>query len=700
MWTQGQAEENQYWFPGFDDPSDVATIETRVTVEAPYTVVGNGALVDRTENPDGTLTWTHRLDVPIPTNLVSLAVGEYGVLEDEAEGVPILSYAPVDRMEEAPLAYRDTGRMLSLFAEWNGTPYAYPVYRQVAVGHYLFGGMENAAASTLTDRTLHGPADHGTYRSDELIAHELAHQWWGNRVSVRRWSDEWMSEGFATWFETLWWEHSEGEARAAWHRRDNLSWYLGEAEQYVRPLVTRYYDHEDDLWDGHGYSKGFWVAHMLRRELGDDGFRAFLRVMTAEHARPIETEELRLAAERVSGLALDGFFEQWVYRGGHPELEASWDWDDRTDRVRLRLAQVQETNELVPLFSVPLRVDLTGDDWHRTETVTFDRAEAEFLFEAPERPRMVELDRDFEVLRTLSFDKSLAEWIRQLRESPSAASRWAAAEALGEWEDDRATRALVEALRDEDEFFGVRVLAAEALAERPVPEGRSALLGILGEAPDVVREAAAKALGAWEDGTVVGALAGLTREDPAAQVAGAAAEALGEIGTDEAVDALREALARDSWRETVRAEALRALGRIEDGVEPGDVLGYAAPGHALPVRTAALGAASRLAADLDEEDPARMAVLDRARAALQDPIIQVRSSGARALGRLGGDEAREALRLRARVDEHPSVRRAIRRAEESLERGDEMETLRDRIDELEEENRRLEEALEETGRGG
>jgi len=669
IWTQGEAEENHYWFPCYDNPGDRGTSEQFITVERSLTVAANGRLVDRRENADGTDTWHFRLDVPHPAYLQALAVGEYRILRADAGGTPVLSYVRPSRFDWAERSFGESAAMIELFEKLLGFPYPYSIYRQVEVEEYLFGGMENTTVTILTGRTLHDEEVAKAYGSESLVAHEIAHQWLGDYVSPRTWAHTWLNEGFATYLETVYWENRVSLERARWDVYKAQESYLSEdRDHYRRPMVTAFYEHPDDLFDNVGYGKASAVVHMLRNRLGDREFWASLnRYLTEYGPGVVETGDLRRAAEAVSGQDLSRFFAQWAYQAGHPEFEVSWEWDAKASAARVTVRQVQAVDARTPVFRVPLDLDFTGTGWHRTLRVWSDAPATTFVLDLPGRPDFVEVDRENWILKTIDFDKPDPEWIRQLRRSPSVISRVRAASALGASESEAAVAALDHCLRNRSEFWGVRGEAASALAEQGGEYALRFLLTGLRSDNARVRKAVADALGELGDPAALIALDRLVTDDPSVQVAAAAVEAAGEIGGEEALSVIRAGLDRESWRNRVRASALDALGSMADPATLDWILAHAVPGSPMEVRESAVYSLGSLGAEMDAADPLLDTIRVRLESEMGAGIIQIRIAAAESLGELGA-KARPTLEGISASDDQPMVTRAARNALRDLDR--------------------------------
>jgi len=678
IWTQGSENENHFWFPCYDDPNDKMTTEEIVTAEPRFTVVGNGELVSRTEDPGGAITWHYRMDVPTSTYLISLVVGEFAEVKQEAEGVPILSYVPPDRVAAGGRSFDRTPDMLRMLADVAGMPYPYPVYRQTAVEDFLWGGMENIAATTLTAGTLHPAAEDATRSSESLVVHELAHQWWGDLLTVKNWSNIWLAEGFATYCESLYWERAYGADRMQWDLYQDLRSYLEESAGRRRPLVTRYYRATLDLFDGVAYQKGGLVLHMLRRELGDAVFFEVLRTYIREHrAGLVESSDLREVAARVSGRPLDRFFDQWVYAAGHPELTAVWSYDEASGLVRLDLRQVQKVDALTPLFRAPVEVDLTGEGWTRRFSVQLAGAEQHFSFRTPSRPELFELDRDESLIKTLEETKPMAAWIAQLRRSPAVISRVRAARVLGRTGGDRAVPVLGEVLRDATAFWGLRGEAALALADVGTETARAALEEASHDPEGRVREQVARARGRCADAGSVAGIRNLVLRDPVTDVRVAALEGLVVAKPAGTYDLLKTALGRDSWGDAVRRAAIRGFRALGDSRALDPVLPFVRAGEPLDTRVDACRTVGKLAADLKPDDPRRLRVREALETCLHDPKLRVVEAAAGALGTLGDPEAVPALERLAASDVHRYLLADAHNALEAIHARESRSTLTD-----------------------
>ncbi|MEY4179048.1 MAG: Aminopeptidase, partial [Planctomycetota bacterium] len=192
MWTQSEPEFARYWYPCIDTSADRLTSETVVTAAGPLFVLSNGALKSRTDNPDGTRTWHWVQEKSHVPYLMSVVVGDFEAYEQSWDGIPITSYVPRGKLALARPTFERTPKMMSFFSRKIGYRYPWPKYAQICVDEYSWGGMEHTSATTLNLGTLHDDQAHLDISSDNLIAHELAHQWWGNVVTCKDWGELWL----------------------------------------------------------------------------------------------------------------------------------------------------------------------------------------------------------------------------------------------------------------------------------------------------------------------------------------------------------------------------------------------------------------------------------------------------------------------------------------------------------------------------
>jgi len=432
FWTQGEAEDTHHWLPCYDYPNERATSEMIITAEKPLFVLSNGTLIETSEN-GSSKTYRWRMDAPHSSYLISLAAADFAVYHDRLGNLPLDYYVAkhVDEATARRLMGR-TPRMVRFYAEVTGQPYPYTKYAQVCVPDFLAGGMENITATTLTDTALRDEIEVLEGDGDGLIAHELAHQWFGDLVTCKDWSHLWLNEGFASYFDPLFVEIDRGEDAFRLAMHGALEGYLSSDRGYRRPIVEARYTSSESMFDGVTYAKGACVLHALRGLLGNEVWWKGIRHYVAAHKfQVVETDDFRKAMEAASGKKLDWFFDQWAYKGGHPELKVRWRFEDADKSVRVQVRQTQQLDDQTPIFRLPTTLEITEDVGKtRVVPIVIDGASQEYIIPCAARPKMVLIDPEGWLIKELDFEKTSQENRFQLEHAACVLARLGAARAL------------------------------------------------------------------------------------------------------------------------------------------------------------------------------------------------------------------------------------------------------------------------------
>ncbi len=699
VWSQGESTYNSCWFPCFDHPNERQTTELLVTAPKNFQVSSNGRLVERRENPaDSTATWHWLQDKPHVAYLVSMIVGEFHVERETWRGRPVEYWVHPTYADQVAWSFRNTTRMLDFFSDAIGVEYPWDRYAQICC--YGFGGgMENTAATTLGERALHDERSSIDSDSDGLIAHELAHQWWGDLLTCRDWAHLWLNEGFASYFEALWDEYDLGPEAFAYNMFQKAgSAMRGGAE---RPIVDRAYEHSRDMFDSRAYPKGAWVLHMLRRRLGDELFwEALNRYATDFLYETVETVDLRMTVEDVSGRSFERFFHDWTERPGHPKVSVSSSWHSDDGLAEVAVKQTQEG----AAFHFPLALEFrcNGQEPVRvTRDVT--ARELTFYVPLPAAPTMVRVDPEQSVLMELTETKGRDLWKAQLLDDPAPHLRIRAARHFESSRSETDHRLLAEALEREP-FWGVKDEIAGSLAKAGGENARDALIAGLDFEDARARRPCAERLATFkDDAAAIEAVRRIVETgDPSYQVEAAAIETFASLRPPDGLKLLKQVLRRDSRREVIRSAALEGLGRIGDPAAVEILREWSGPERPRLARPSALRALARHTRENDVDDATYAVVVDTLIASLSDTGRWVRSSAIEGLRELGEPaRARRALsdlEAIAANDAVQEVRRAAQRAIEAIRRGEparvQVDDLRKELEELTEENKELRERLE------
>ncbi|MGE0227927.1 MAG: M1 family aminopeptidase [Dehalococcoidia bacterium] len=701
IWTQGQAEDSPYYFPCVDYPGEKATSEVIATVPNSWTVISNGRLESTSRDRRNT---THHWvqEVPHPAYLVTLVAGELDVVEDDADGVPLQYYGRRGSADDLRRAFGRTPEMVRFFAEKIGVPYPYAKYATVAVADFIFGGMENTSATTMTDTLLHDERAHEDMveTADGITAHELAHQWFGDLLTCREWSHGWLHESFATYFDTLFTEHDRGwdAFRYALHRNAQL--YMQEDATYRRPLVQSTYAEPIDIFDRHLYERGSVVLDMLRTQLGDDLWWRAIRAYVERFAgRDVLTHDLQRSIEETTGRNLDWFFDQWVWKGGHPDFKATYSWDAAHTSATVTLEQTQQPDgQLTSVYRVPMEIGFMTARGMRTFPIEVTEARQTFIFPLTSEPRFVAIDPGNRVLKTLAFEPGEAMLKAQLTDDPQAMGRIEAAKGLAKLASPAALDALRAALLNEAELDFVRVEVATALGGTKAATAREALVAAAGQGPSKLRRAVAAALGQFaEENAAASALQSMLNGagDASYYAQAAAAEALGRTRTPGAFEVLTGVLGRPAHNDVITVGALTGLAHLRDVRAIDTLLDYTAWGRHQNARRAAVDALGVLGPLAD--DAARLRIRERLEALLDDRWLRVQLSAISALAALKDTRAIPALQVASSRALDGRLRRnariAVRTLTDGADKGAELRGLKDEVEQLQQENQRLKDRL-------
>lgn len=660
IWTQGEAQDNRYWFPTYDELDEKATSETLTTLPEGQQVMSNGRLVNVSHDlRRRTVTYDWREAVPHATYLISIVGGEFRTASEKLGALPIEYFAPRGQERRLAFDFRHTPDMISFLDGETGVPYPYEKFAQSAVVNFTYGGMENVSAVTHSSRTLHDPAQEIDVTSDALIAHELSHQWWGDLVTCASWGDFWLNEGFATYYEARYAEHAHGRDAYDLRRLDWQSSIFKADRRYRRPLVTQFYAHPFDLADAVSYDKGAWVLHMLRSVLGDEAFRAAQHAyLAAYRERNATTRQWEAAVEASAGTDLHWFVDEWAFAAGWPEYDVRYRYDTAARSVRLSVRQTQSRSWGTPaVFVMPVDVLLMYPDGSSTVAhVRDDRREQSFDVPSPLAPAMVLFDPGRNILSTQRFHKTRDEWAFQSSHAAGVLDRLAAIRALAE--DRSATQAQLHAAieaaraeRDEDARAEAVTSLVDAGRRPPV---RAALVAAMHDRSAHVRAAAAAALGGIPYGAdSAAALTAAVRRDPSEVTKAKAIASLAALRAPGLMPLLDAAVTVRSHREVIRAAALAAYATMLGTRAVATEMQYARYGEPPDSRVAAIEA-------LGDVGKGNHTVTGYLGSMLDDPNFFVARAAADALGRLGDPAAVPALARVAQTNENYRLRESAR----------------------------------------
>jgi hypothetical protein len=383
MCTATEPVDSRYWFPCYDDPSDKAnSSDVVITVAGDYVVTSNGLELSRQYTQGKTVSHWHESHA-IPTYLIAVAVRDFSIINDQYMGMPLIYFVYPEDVGDAQICYEHMPDMFDFYDSVFGT---YPCAdEKYAITELPYGGAMEHTTNCFLDAGFVVP----NHTSDWVLAHEFSHQWWGDWVTCGTWKDIWLNEGFATYCDALFYQHYYGEDSFQQRMQHNAQSYFNEDADYRFSIYDPVY-----MWGATVYEKGAWVLHMLRGLFDDDN--AFFQMMrdygnTYANGNAI-TSQFQDQAQTHYGSNLDWFFTEWVYLAGYPEIEYSWVADGTT--VNMHLAQVQEVDDLTPLFSMPVTIRLNTVSGDEDFKIWMSQADEDFQFNASADVTGLQFDPD------------------------------------------------------------------------------------------------------------------------------------------------------------------------------------------------------------------------------------------------------------------------------------------------------------------
>ena len=382
-----------HWFPSIDHPSDKATVDFIITAPGKNRIVANGRRILTESLPDNRIRTRWSEHHAIPTYSMAFGVAEFSVASDRrALGIPIDWYVFPQDMNAARQKFRRTAEILRYFSEKIG-PYPFEKLSHVESNTRL-AAMENANTIFYSETLFHPlPV------SEDPVPHEIAHQWFGNSVTPADWDHLWLSEGFATYFDALFYAQADADSTLkdvmAGHADRVFAYPSARSRPVIDPDLTDLMKKLNPL----NYEKGAWVLHMLRRLLGDEVFFKGIRSYYSRYrSLNVWTDDFRKEMESAGDIDLSAFFRQWLYRPGWPEYRLEWDWDGTDRSVKIRILQTQHSDP----FDMPLDIVLSSENRKETRRVRIKDRDSRFRIPLPWPPASVEIDPDGWVLKTVS----------------------------------------------------------------------------------------------------------------------------------------------------------------------------------------------------------------------------------------------------------------------------------------------------------
>ena len=426
--THSFPEGARHWFPSNDHPADKATSSIITTVRSDWKVLANGVLKEkntnwkklangmriRTEGSGDSTTYNWQLDLPNSTYLYVMVAGPFEVIQDYHGDIPMSYWVYPKDKEHAKRSFHRTPEIMEFFEKEYGVPYPWPKMDQITIPG-IGGGAESTTATILGEKTIHDAKAEKDFPSHWLVAHEAAHHWWGDYITMQNWHHAWLNESFATYGEYLYSSHLYGEVEGRinlWKKKQS---YLNEyRNRYSRPMVHPYWEYPNQNFDSHIYPRGAAVLHMLRQIIGGDKFKEFQEVFLTKYAygNP-NTNDLINVVNDVSEKDLTWFFKQWVLSAGHPQLDIKSEWKDEV--LTLYINQTQIGRKTPTKYRLPAKVAFYYKNEITTKEILIDRKRSIHRFEMKKEPLFVRFDPDNDLLIEVNQKLTLGALLNKVK---------------------------------------------------------------------------------------------------------------------------------------------------------------------------------------------------------------------------------------------------------------------------------------------
>lgn len=430
IWSIGEPESNRYWFPCYDGPNDLRTTEFIATVDKKLQVISNGKLIECKTNTDNTKTYHWKSDIPYANHLTSFVVGEFLDVQENYNNFIIHNYGAAKEMDWVAASVVRLSDMMTYYSKSIGIQYPFPRYSQVFVqdiGSYT----SNQTIASITENMIDDKSTHHDffYLWDLTESEALAQQWFGNYITASDWSEVWLNKAMAHYFSQLYNKHKNGKDEYLLYQHAfDQSIYLADWNAgYCHPIVTKHYDDATGFVnDNYVGIRGALVLNMLHKHLGEEKWWKTIKLYAQSNAgKSVNTSNLLNAAEEASVEKLDWFFEQWIYKMGHPVFVVTKQYDTIHKELKIDVKQTQSINlkdefPQVKYFKGKVEIEIDG----KIENVWLDaKAENTYTFKLTEKPKLINFDYESTWIKEIQFDKTFDELLYQFNYSKDILAR-------------------------------------------------------------------------------------------------------------------------------------------------------------------------------------------------------------------------------------------------------------------------------------
>lgn len=431
IWTQGETESNSHWLPTIDKPNQRTTTDIALIVPDTMQTLSNGTLIASKPFGAGLRRDEWRMDKPIQVYAIMFAIGRFDVAKEhyrdaQGQSQDVNYYTEPDFAPYAKGMFKGTPEMIEFFSKATGVPYPWGTYSQIVVRDYVSGAMENTSASLFGEFVNQNERQLLDYGSEDVVSHELFHQWFGDYVTAESWSNLTLNESFATFGEYLWRRHKYGQANADELAHQDLNRYLQASQKSDPPLVRFHYADKEAMFDRVSYQKGGSILRYIHSLVGDTLFNRAMKIYLSGNAlQAAEATQWRLALEQATGTDWTQFFNEWYYHGGHPKLTIQYQYDDVAGKLTVRIRQqtsVDSSFKYNLAFRTAIWYGLTEKKQELTWNISNRNTSYTYVYKNNMRPLIIPDEGGF-LPGIISEDKPLDDWLKQVKWSDSYRSK-------------------------------------------------------------------------------------------------------------------------------------------------------------------------------------------------------------------------------------------------------------------------------------
>jgi len=425
IWTQGEGEDNRHWIPMYDKPNDKMITEMIIEFDNKYKVLSNGTQINVSPIGNGMTRWHYRMQYPHSTYLIMLGIGEYEIeTRNTKAGIPVNLYYYPDHKDRVAWSYKYSTECIDFMVQETGMPYPWESYSQIPVQDFMYGAMENTTATIFGDFFM---TDERAFNDKNYIGvnvHELTHQWFGDLITNRNWDHIWLQESFATFYPKLFQRMIYGEDHYQWMRRQEQNAALSASESNKLPIVHM------DSGTERVYSKGSAVIDMMRYIWGEKTFKQVIKhFLLNKSYQNVETNDFIQAFQDAAGISPQWFFDQWIYGGGEPAYQATYQevMKEAMFETQITVKQTHQRNAEVGLFNMPVLLEVWyRDGSHDSHKVWISKETENIIIPNDENKTIdfVLFDPGSYIIKKIDFIKSEEELLNQVQRAKNMIDRY------------------------------------------------------------------------------------------------------------------------------------------------------------------------------------------------------------------------------------------------------------------------------------